>query len=163
MAHANARTTVYARKLIVTRVLAGHLPGEVAKQLGVSRQTVYKWVRRWRTEGWAGLVDRSSRPHRMPRRTSAEATVAIVAARRAHHAGPVRLAASCARHDIELMVFSSDRVFDGRKGAPYLESDAPAPVSVLGRSQGCFAVGEQDLDQVFARLGQGRMIYAAKV
>ena len=27
MAHANARTTVYARKLIVARVLAGHRPG----------------------------------------------------------------------------------------------------------------------------------------
>jgi transposase InsO family protein len=93
VAHANARTTVYARKLIVARVLAGHRPGEVAKQLGISRQTVYKWVRRWRTEGWAGLVDRSSRPHRMPRRTSVEATAAIVTARRAHHAGPVRLAA----------------------------------------------------------------------
>jgi len=93
VAHANARTTVYARKLIVARVLAGHRPGEVAKQLGVSRQTVYKWVRRWRTEGAAGLVDRSSRPHRMPRRTSVATTAAIVAARRAHHAGPVRLAA----------------------------------------------------------------------
>jgi hypothetical protein len=33
----------------------------------------------------------------------------------------------------------------------------------LGRSQGCFAVGEQDLAQVFARLGQGRMIFSAKV
>jgi len=32
----------------------------------------------------------------------------------------------------------------------------------LGRSQGCFAVGEQDLDRVFAQLGTGRMIYAAK-
>lgn len=93
MAHANARTTVYARKLIVARVLAGHRPGEVAKQLGVSRQTVYKWVRRWRAAGAAGLVDRSSRPHRMPRRTSVETTAAIVAARRTHHAGPVRLAA----------------------------------------------------------------------
>lgn len=93
MAHANARTTVYARKLIVTRVLAGHLPGEVAKQLGVSRQTVYKWVRRWRTEGWAGLLDRSSRPHRMPQKTSTETTAAIVAARIAHHAGPLRLTA----------------------------------------------------------------------
>ena len=51
MAHANARTTVYARKLIVARVLAGHRPGEVAKQLGISRQTVYKWVRRFRAEG----------------------------------------------------------------------------------------------------------------
>ena len=33
----------------------------------------------------------------------------------------------------------------------------------LGRSQGCFAVGQQDLAQVFARLGQGRMIFSAKV
>lgn len=32
----------------------------------------------------------------------------------------------------------------------------------LGRSQGCFAVGENDLQQVFARLGEGRMIYSAK-
>ena len=92
MAHANARTTVYARKLIVARVLAGHRPGEVAKQLGVSRQTVYKWVRRWRAEGEAGLADRSSRPHRIPHRTSPETTAAILAARLEHHAGPVRLA-----------------------------------------------------------------------
>jgi len=84
---------VYARRLIVTRVLAGHRPGEVAKQLSASRQTVYKWVRRFRTEGAAGLADRSSRPHRMPQKTSPETTAAIVAARREHHAGPVRLAA----------------------------------------------------------------------
>ncbi|MEX5718990.1 IS481 family transposase [Geodermatophilus maliterrae] len=93
MAHVNARTTVYARRLIVDRVLAGHRPGEVAKQLGVSRQTVYKWVRRWRAEGQAGLADRSSRPHRIPRATTAERVAEIIAARRAHHAGPVRLAA----------------------------------------------------------------------
>jgi len=93
VAHANARTTVYARRLIVARVRAGHRPGEVAKQLGVSRQTVYKWVRRWRAEGEAGLLDRSSRPHRMPRRTAPERVAEIIAARRVHHAGPVRLAA----------------------------------------------------------------------
>ncbi len=33
----------------------------------------------------------------------------------------------------------------------------------LGRSQGCFAVGERDLDTLFALLGEGRMIYATKV
>ncbi len=94
MAHANARTTVYARKLIVARVLAGHRPGEVAKQLGISRQTVYKWWGRWRTERGSGLADRSSRPHRMPRKTSPETAARILAARTKHHAGPVRLAAS---------------------------------------------------------------------
>ncbi len=93
MAHANACTTVYARKLIVARVLAGHRPGEVAKQLGISRQTVYKWWGRWRTEGEAGLADRSSRPHRMPRQTAPETVARVLAARTEHHAGPVRLAA----------------------------------------------------------------------
>ncbi|MEV6306964.1 IS481 family transposase [Actinoplanes sp. NPDC051861] len=92
MGHANARTTVYARRLLVERVLAGHRPGEVAKQLGVSRQTVYKWVRRFRAEGEQGLVDRCSRPHRLARLTSPELTARIVAARVAEHAGPVRLA-----------------------------------------------------------------------
>jgi hypothetical protein len=33
---------------------------------------------------------------------------------------------------------------------------------MLGRSQGCFAVGDDDLQPVFDQLGQGRMIYAAK-
>ncbi len=68
-------------------------PGEVAEQLGISRQTVHEWWRRWRAEGEAGLADRSSRPHRMPRRTSPETVAPIVAARTAHHAGPVRPAA----------------------------------------------------------------------
>jgi transposase InsO family protein len=93
VAHANARTTLYARKLIVARVRAGHRPGEVAKQLGISRQTVGKWWRRWRAEGEAGLADRSSRPHRMPRATAPEAAARIITARTEHHAGPVRLAA----------------------------------------------------------------------
>lgn len=33
----------------------------------------------------------------------------------------------------------------------------------LGRSQGCFAVGERELAKVFERLGPGRLIYSAKV
>jgi hypothetical protein len=45
----------------------------------------------------------------------------------------------------------------------YANKDVLRSRGVLGRSQGCFAVGEQDLDTVFAQLGVGRMIYAAKV
>ncbi len=45
----------------------------------------------------------------------------------------------------------------------YANKDMIASHGMLGRSQGCFAVGERDLDQVFARLGPGRMIFAAKV
>ncbi|MGW7045773.1 helix-turn-helix domain-containing protein [Streptomyces avermitilis] len=39
----------------------------IAAELGVSRPTAHKWVRRWRTEGEAGLADRSSQPRRGPR------------------------------------------------------------------------------------------------
>ncbi len=94
MAHANARLTVHGRLLLVSRVLSGHKPGEVAKQLGVSRQTVYKWVRRYLAEGLAGLTDRSSRPHTMPRATSPATVARIVTLRLAMQAGPIRLAAA---------------------------------------------------------------------
>jgi L,D-transpeptidase catalytic domain len=48
-------------------------------------------------------------------------------------------------------------------GAWYANRDMIASHGKLGRSQGCFAVGEAELAILFARLGEGRMIYAAKV
>jgi hypothetical protein len=48
-------------------------------------------------------------------------------------------------------------------GAWYSNSDMIASHGKLGRSQGCFAVGEKELDKVFTLLGEGRMIYATKV
>jgi transposase InsO family protein len=64
----------------------------VAKQLGVSRATAYKWLRRYRAEGGAGLLDRRSRPHRSPRQLPAEQAAAILRARTRRRYGPHRLA-----------------------------------------------------------------------
>lgn len=47
-------------------------------------------------------------------------------------------------------------------GAWYANAEVVTSHGKLGRSQGCFAVGEKDLPEVFGRLGEGRMIYAAK-
>ena len=70
MAHGNARLNVHGRTLLITRVLYDGRPvAHVAKELGVSRQCAHRWVARFRREGAAGLVDRSSRPRSMPRRT----------------------------------------------------------------------------------------------
>jgi transposase InsO family protein len=59
---------------------------------GVSRQTATKWVRRYWSEGLAGLEDRSSRLHRSPRRLAPEQVAAILAARHELGVGPHRLA-----------------------------------------------------------------------
>jgi transposase InsO family protein len=65
--------TVHGRRLLVSRVIDDSRPiAHVAKELGVSRQCAHRWVSRFRAEGEAGLLDRSSRPHRCPRRTPAE-------------------------------------------------------------------------------------------
>jgi dTDP-4-dehydrorhamnose reductase len=49
--------------------------------------------------------------------------------------GPAVLALACMRHALRLVTFSSDLVFDGAKGTPYVESDAVAPLNVYGRSK----------------------------
>src|SRR5450830_69835 len=49
--------------------------------------------------------------------------------------GPVVLAIACARHQVRLLTFSSDLVFDGTKGSAYVESDAVAPLNVYGQSK----------------------------
>jgi transposase InsO family protein len=91
--HANARTNVFARRLMVERVAAGWPAAHVAEQLGVSRATVHKWVRRHVEGGDAALADRSSRPIRMPARTSAKVENRVLAARRRRRRGAVVLAA----------------------------------------------------------------------
>jgi transposase InsO family protein len=93
VSHANARTNVFARRLIVERVAAGWPPAHVAEQLGVSRATVYKWLRRHAEGGDAALADRSSRPLRMPQRTSHRIEQKVLAARRRRKRGAVVLAA----------------------------------------------------------------------
>lgn len=93
MAHRTARLSVFSRQVLVTRVTVEGWPAaEVARQLQVSRSTAYKWVKRYRAEGEAGLADRSSAPRRRPRALSAEAIAVILDARRFRRYGPHRLA-----------------------------------------------------------------------
>jgi transposase InsO family protein len=71
--HGNARTCLHSRLLIVERVLEqGWTVAAAAVAAGVSERTAAKWLARYRREGRAGLVDRSSAPRQQPRRTPAE-------------------------------------------------------------------------------------------
>ena len=114
MSHANARTNLFARRLIVERVAAGWPPAHVAEQLGISRSTVYKWLRRYDEGGEAALADRSSRPMRMPHRTPERVEHKVLAARRRHKRGAVALAA-----ELGLNPSTVGRVL-ARYGVPHL-------------------------------------------
>jgi transposase InsO family protein len=78
---------------LVKRVTVDGWPAAtVAEQLGISRATAYKWVRRYRAEGLPGLEDRSSRPRRSPRRLPDEVMATIIRTRVRRRYGPLRLA-----------------------------------------------------------------------
>ena len=55
--------------------------------------------------------------------------------RRENTLGPAVLAALCADRGLALATVSSDLVFDGRKGAPYVEGDAATPINAYGESK----------------------------
>jgi hypothetical protein len=74
------------------RIESGRPVAHVAAEMGIFRPTAYKWWRRWQHEGEAGLVDRSSRAHSCPHRSSAELESAVEDLRRTLELGPVRIA-----------------------------------------------------------------------
>ena len=93
MAKHRPRLNVFGRQLLVHRIEDERWPvAQAAGAAGVSRATAYKWLSRYRAAGDAGLLDRSSRPHRSPRRLAPELEHAILRARVRRRYGPHRLA-----------------------------------------------------------------------
>jgi len=75
---------VEQRYRAVLEVFGGATVTDVARRCGVARQTVHGWLRRYASEGLAGLVDRSSKPDSCPHQTPVEVEARIVEMRRAH-------------------------------------------------------------------------------
>jgi len=92
LSHANAVLTPIGRQILVSRVLSGRPQSHVARELGVSRQCVARWVLRFAREGRAGLEDRSSRPQASPNRTPPRVRDQVLTLRVAHRLGPPELA-----------------------------------------------------------------------
>lgn len=128
MGHRHARLSVFARKLIVERHQGGWSAARVAEQLGVSRESVYKWLRRYAHEGEAGLQDRSSRPNTTPTRSSTEVENEVLELRRRERRGPVFLAGELG--PVASTVGGSAPDVGAGRGAP---APAPAALSLQGR------------------------------
>jgi transposase InsO family protein len=87
--HANARLSPIGRRLLVDRIERdGWTVRAAAESAGISERTARKWLARFRTEGSAGLMDRSSAPHRVANRTDEQTVAAICALRRLRFSAP---------------------------------------------------------------------------
>jgi transposase InsO family protein len=87
--HASAALSLKKRKLLVHRVLKEDWSlSEAAEAAEVSERTAGKWVRRYRAEGEAGLLDRSSAPRNIHNRTPEDRVQVIAALRRVRFTGP---------------------------------------------------------------------------
>jgi transposase InsO family protein len=80
--HKNARLTPLGRERMVVAMRSGQTPEAAARAAGVCPRTARKWLKRFEAEGPDGLIDRSSRPHKLRRPTPAAVQAEIVALRR---------------------------------------------------------------------------------
>ena len=87
--HANAALSLNARRRMVVAVVEqGRSITEAALVAGVSGRTCSKWVARFRAEGEAGLLDRSSAPRRVHNRTDEQLVELLAALRRLRFTSP---------------------------------------------------------------------------
>jgi transposase InsO family protein len=129
VSHRNARTTFHGRQLIVERHRAGWPKAHIAKAMGISRKCVTTWVARYETEGEAGLLDRSSRPHHCASQTSVEVEEAIVVMRRAERRGQDWIGP-----ELGVPARTVSRVLR-RHGVPYLRDCDPLTGEVIKASK----------------------------
>jgi transposase InsO family protein len=93
MSHRNAPLSETGRLRLARCVVEDGWPlRRAAERFQVSPTTAIRWAGRYRLSGAAGMADRSSRPHRSPRRTPTRIERRIVKVRVLRRWGPARIA-----------------------------------------------------------------------
>jgi transposase InsO family protein len=133
--HHHARLTIHRREELAKNVLEGRLSlKEAAAEFKLSRQSAAKWVRRFRAEGQSGLRDRSSRPRRSPRSTTAERSAQVERLRRERWTG-VRIAqaAGLSRATVSriLIRLKLNKIRMLEPALPIVRYEHPAPGDLL--------------------------------
>ena len=73
------------------------------RHYGITRQTFYTWEKCYKSEGEAGLHERSKAPKFSPRATNSEIVGKIIYLRQNYHFGPQKIAMYLARyHDVTI-------------------------------------------------------------
>jgi transposase InsO family protein len=93
VSHRNAPLTETGRLRLARCIVEQGWPvARAAERFQVSRPTATRWARRYAESGPAGMVDRSSRPHRSPQRTPQPVVRKVVHLRWKQRLGPVAIA-----------------------------------------------------------------------
>lgn len=90
--HPNTRLTPHSRGKMFRDYKAGVPVSCLTQQHGISRATFYRWRKRLKEEGEHGLINRSSRPHRIGRRLTDGQAEEVIHQRVTRRWGPARLA-----------------------------------------------------------------------
>lgn len=99
MVHANAPLSPAGRlRLARCVVVDGWSLARAAERFNVSVTTARRWASRYREQGQAGMVDRSSRPSRCPHRTPRRVERRVVGLRVSRRWGPARIAYHLGMH-----------------------------------------------------------------
>lgn len=101
---------VESRMEAVIRRGEGERVSALSREYGVSRQTIYKWLRRYKNEGACGLFDRSRRPRRSPNQISPQVERRIIELRQEYGWGGRNLRDLLAREGAEVSAATVDRV-----------------------------------------------------
>ena len=100
----------------------------------VSRKTAAKWTRRYRALGASGLADRSSRPHRSPRRCDAALDSRVAALRHQRWTGiRIAFATGLSRATVSRILrrYKISRLRDLNPPAPVIRYEHPHPGDLL--------------------------------
>src|SRR5215212_3982062 len=93
MVHRNALLSETGRLLLARCIVEDGWPvRRAAERFQVSATTARRWATRYRTEGAAGMGDRSSRPHASPNQTPMRTERRIIKVRVIRRWGPARIA-----------------------------------------------------------------------
>jgi transposase InsO family protein len=89
-------------KAVLAVIGDGRTVSEVARDWGISRRTMHRWLARYETDGLEGLNNRSHRPAHCPHQTSPAVEAMALEMRRAHsYWGARRIAFELARKQVE--------------------------------------------------------------
>src|SRR4029453_1302537 len=107
------RLTNWRLKVLQAATTARNV-ARTCRHFGISRKTFYKWHRRYREHGDAGLADRARAPHHSPQATFREVVGKILYLRQHYHFGPGKIASAALTEDRYRTPLASETAIEDR-------------------------------------------------